>query len=344
MKFSKLSQTNLSVSKICLGTMTFGEQNTESDAHAQLDYAFERGVNFIDTAEMYPVPPEQKTQGLTESFIGTWLKKTGNRKDVIIATKVSGPAAFMPYIRNGSNLDKENIVQAIESSLKRLNTDYIDLYQVHWPSRNTNFFGQYGYKHTDENFIPIQETLEVLNNAVKSGKIRHIGVSNETPWGVMQFLVSAKKNKWPRIVSIQNPYNFLNRTYEIGLAEFSHREDAGLLAYSPLAFGILTGKYLDNQKPKGARLTLWSSFNRYNGGQAVTATKDYVNLAKKFNITPAQLALSFVTNQPFVTSNIIGATNLQQLKENIDSIDIALTDDMQEEIEKIHQRYPNPCP
>ena len=352
MKKKLLGNTHIEVSEICLGTMTWGQQNSESDAHSQLDLAIERGVNFLDTAEMYAVPPKAETYGLTEKFIGSWLKKRKNRPSIIIATKVSGRTSSassgppaLDWIRNGPRLNRQQIFEALENSLRRLQTDYIDLYQIHWPERIVNNFGQLKYIHKPrEDDVSIQETLEALAEAVNRGLIRTVGLSNETPWGVMQFLMLSEKLKLPRVVSIQNPYNLLNRSFENGLSEIAINEKVGLLAYSPLAGGVLTGKYLDNLKPKGARLTLWSNFNRYNGGQAVTATKEYVNLAKKFNITPAQLALSFVTSQPFVTSNIIGATNLQQLKENIDSIDVTLTNDMQEEIEKIHQRYPNPCP
>lgn len=344
MQFSELGNTGLKVSKICLGTMTFGEQNTEQEAHAQLDYAISRGINFIDTAEMYPVPPRELTQGRTEKYIGSWLKKSGLRDQVILATKVAGPD-MMPYLRNGPQLTSDHINQALNDSLKRLQTDYIDLYQVHWPARNTNYFGMLGYQHDEtEASTSIEEAYACLVNAVQQGKVRYIGISNETPWGVMKYQVCASNNSWPRIVSIQNPYSLLNRTYEVGMAEISHRENIGLLAYSPLGFGVLTGKYLDDNAPATARLSLFERFDRYNSEQGVSATRSYVELAKRYGYSAAQMALAFVNTRPFITSNIIGATNLDQLKENIDSIDLDLSQEVFEEIEKLHQQQPNPCP
>ena len=316
MIYSKLGHTNIEVSKICLGTMTFGEQNTEKEAHEQLDFALEHGVNFIDTAEMYPVPPNSKTQGLTEKYIGSWLKKRNNRDDVIIASKVTGPAPDFSYIRNSLKIDKKNIEKAIAENLKRLNTDYIDLYQIHWPQRQTNYFGQLNYKYSKENTNEIidnlNESYEALNNLVESGKIRSIGLSNDTSWGAMKFLEISKEKSFSKIVTIQNPYSLLNRTYEINMAEISEMENIKLLAYSPLGFGVLTGKYINN-KPKNSRLSLWNRFDRYSNKNSKYSTLKYVELAKKYNITPTQLALSFVNQQPFVTSNIIGATNLSQL-------------------------------
>jgi len=347
MIYSKLGHTNIEVSKICLGTMTFGEQNTEKEAHEQLDFALEHGVNFIDTAEMYPVPPNSKTQGLTEKYIGSWLKKRNNRDDVIIASKVTGPAPDFSYIRNSLKIDKKNIEKAIAENLKRLNTDYIDLYQIHWPQRQTNYFGQLNYKFSKENTNEIidnlNESYEALNNLVESGKIRSIGLSNDTSWGAMKFLEISKEKSFSKIVTIQNPYSLLNRTYEINMAEISEMENIKLLAYSPLGFGVLTGKYINN-KPKNSRLSLWNRFDRYSNKNSKYSTLKYVELAKKYNITPTQLALSFVNQQPFVTSNIIGATNLSQLTENIKSIDLILDEEIINEIESIHLSQPNPAP
>ena len=347
MIYSKLGHTNIEVSKICLGTMTFGEQNTEKEAHEQLDFALEHGVNFIDTAEMYPVPPNSKTQGLTEKYIGSWLKKRNNRDDVIIASKVTGPAPDFSYIRNSLKIDKKNIEKAIAENLKRLNTDYIDLYQIHWPQRQTNYFGQLNYKYSKENTNEIidnlNESYEALNNLVESGKIRSIGLSNDTSWGAMKFLEISKEKSFSKIVTIQNPYSLLNRTYEINMAEISEMENIKLLAYSPLGFGVLTGKYINN-KPKNSRLSLWNRFDRYSNKNSKYSTLKYVELAKKYNITPTQLALSFVNQQPFVTSNIIGATNLSQLNENIKSIDLILDEEIINEIESIHLSQPNPAP
>ncbi|MDC0482646.1 NADP(H)-dependent aldo-keto reductase [Gammaproteobacteria bacterium] len=347
MIYSKLGHTNIEVSKICLGTMTFGEQNTEKEAHEQLDFALEHGVNFIDTAEMYPVPPNSKTQGLTEKYIGSWLKKRNNRDDVIIASKVTGPAPDFSYIRNSLKIDKKNIEKAIAENLKRLNTDYIDLYQIHWPQRQTNYFGQLNYKYSKENTNEIidnlNESYEALNNLVESGKIRSIGLSNDTSWGAMKFLEISKEKSFSKIVTIQNPYSLLNRTYEINMAEISEMENIKLLAYSPLGFGVLTGKYINN-KPKNSRLSLWNRFDRYSNKNSKYSTLKYVELAKKYNITPTQLALSFVNQQPFVTSNIIGATNLSQLTENIKSIDLILNEEIINEIESIHLSQPNPAP
>ena len=346
MEYNNLGQTNIKVSQICLGTMTWGEQNTEEEAHQQLNYAIESGINFIDVAEMYPVPPREETYGLTESYIGNWLSKRKDRDKIILASKVAAKAEWLPYIRGGQiKLDKKNIVQALEDSLRRLKTDYIDLYQMHWPDRDTNFFGKLAYYHAPEkDGIPIAETLAVLDELVKQGKIRAIGISNETPWGCAEYLRISREKELPRIVSIQNPYNLLNRTFEIGISEFSHREQVGLLAYSPLAFGALSGKYLNNQKPEGARLTLFERFNRYLNPQATKATEAYVNLAKKNDLDPSQMALSYVSSRPFLTSNIIGATSMEQLKMDIESINIELSDDVIKDIESIHEKIPNPAP
>jgi len=326
--------------------MTWGEQNTEAEAHEQLDYAIDQGINFIDTAELYPVPPIADTQGLTEQYIGNWLAKRNNRDKLTIATKVAARADWLPYLRDGTNkLDKVNISKALNNSLKRLQTDYIDIYQLHWPERDTNFFGKLGYYHApDKDGVSIEETLDVLTEFVKAGKIRCLGISNETAWGCAEYLRLSKEKQQPRIVSIQNPYNLLNRSFEVGLAEFAHREKLGLLAYSPLCFGVLTGKYLNGARPEGARLTLFDRFTRYTNPQAVAATEAYCNLAEEHKLDPAQMALAYVNSRPFLTSNIIGATNMAQLKINIDSINLKLDKDLVRKIEKIHVKIPNPAP
>ena len=346
MRYKKLGRTDIEVSAICLGTMTWGEQNSETDAHQQLDYAVSSGINFIDTAELYPVPPKAETQGRTESYLGSWLSKRQDRDKLIIASKVCAAADWVPYLRNGNvSLNKKNIETALNDSLKRLQTDYIDLYQVHWPERDTNFFGKLGYYHAPEkDGIPIEETLNALDEFVQSGKIRHIGISNETPWGIAEYLKLSEQKKLSRIVTIQNPYNLLNRTFEIGAAEFAHREGVGLLAYSPLGFGVLSGKYLDGQKPAGARLTLFDRFSRYTNDEAVKCTRAYVKLAQKYGLDPAQMALAYVNTRSFLTSNIIGATSMEQLQMNIDSINIKLSKELLREIEQIHTTQPNPCP
>ncbi|MCG9598363.1 NADP(H)-dependent aldo-keto reductase [Vibrio sp. Isolate25] len=344
MQYNKLPHSTLEISKICLGTMTFGEQNTEQEAFSQLDYALERGVNFIDTAEMYPVPPQANTQGLTEQYIGNWLKTSGKREKVVLATKIAGPRN-VPYIRDNMSLNRRNIHQAIDQSLQRLQTDYVDLYQLHWPQRKTNCFGQLNYPYPDEQEeVTLIETLESLAELIKAGKVRYIGVSNETPWGVMTLLRLAEKHELPRIVSIQNPYNLLNRSFEIGLSEISHYEGVQLLAYSPLAFGCLSGKYLDNARPQGARCSLFERFVRYFTPQGIQATQAYVNLAREHGLDPAQMALAFVNQRPFVASNIIGATNLEQLKSNIDSLDVVLSEELLQGLQEIGTTYSNPCP
>lgn len=351
MQYRKLGNTDIDVSLIGLGTMTWGEQNDESEAHAQLDMALDHGVNLIDTAELYPIPPREHTQGATETMIGNWLAARGNRDKVVLATKVVGRAhdpKRPSYFRDGKPmLDRANIVSALDDSLRRLQTDYIDFYQLHWPDRQTNMFGQLGFEQlseSDADTVPIAETLAVLDELVKAGKIRHIGLSNETPWGMHRFLLEAERHGYPRIQGIQNPYNLLNRTYEVGLSEFSLREQVGLLAYSPLAFGMLTGKYENGAQPEGARLTRYSRFQRYNGAGSRAATSAYVALAKEHGLTPTQLAQAFVNTRPFVTSNLIGATSLEQLKENIDSVHVELTDELRQGIADIHQQYPNPAP
>ncbi len=347
MDYRPLGTTDTRVSEICLGTMTWGEQNSEADAHAQLDLAVERGVNFIDAAEMYPVPPRAETQGLTEQYLGSWLAQRSDRERLVIATKVAGPSASMDWVRGGPQLTARHIRQAVDDSLRRLQTDYIDLYQVHWPSRPANYFGQLGYTpdgDTTRAVDTIEETLSTLARLVEAGRIRHVGISNETPWGTMQYLRLAERQGLPRIVSIQNPYNLLNRTFEVGLAEFAHREHTGLLAYSPLGFGVLSGKYLQGAQPDGARLTRFPRFGRYLGEQAAQATEAYVELARRHALSPAQLALAFVNERPFVSANIIGATSREQLEENIASVATPLSDEVREAIESIHRRCPNPAP
>ncbi|WP_404368750.1 NADP(H)-dependent aldo-keto reductase [Marinobacter sp.] len=345
MEKRKLGRTDLDVSLICLGTMTWGEQNTEEEAFDQLDLATAEGINFIDAAEMYPVPPRAETQGLTESYLGNWLAHRGRRDDLVIASKVAGPGNGLGYLRNGPRLSRDHIRDACEQSLRRLRTDYIDLYQVHWPERSTNFFGELAYQHNpEERPVALEETLGALDELVKEGKVRHVGISNETPWGTMQYLALAEKHGWPRVVSIQNPYNLLNRTFEVGGAEISHREQVGLLAYSPLAFGMLTGKYLGGQRPEGARLTRYSRFARYAGDRAEAAAQAWADLARDFSLSPVQLALAWVNSRDFVTSNIIGATSLSQLRENLASTSVSLTPDLLESIEKVHRDFTYPCP
>ena len=346
MRYRSLGRTGVQVSALCLGTMTFGEQNTSAEAHAQLDRALDAGINFIDTAEMYPVPPRGETQGVTEEYIGAWLASRRCRDRVILATKVAGRGDWLPYLRDGKNrLDRRNILTAVEASLRRLRTDVIDLYQVHWPDRKTNYFGDLGYRHVEEDSpVPIEETLEVLVDLVHDGKIRHFGVSNETPWGLMRYVASADAKGLPRPVSIQNPYNLLNRSFEIGLAEIAHREDCGLLAYSPLGFGVLSGKYLDGQRPEGARLTLFERFTRYSNPEGKAATAAYVALARRHGLNPAQMALTWVASRPFVTSSIIGATTLDQLEDDLGCMDLQLEPSLLAEIDAIHTARPNPCP
>ncbi len=348
MQYRQLGNTEVKVSNIALGTMTWGEQNTEADAHSQLDLAIAHGVNLIDVAEMYPVPPKAETQGRSEQYLGTWLKKSGARDKVLVATKASGPAR-MPHqpkhIRDGINsFDRKGLTDALHGSLARLQTDYIDLYQLHWPDRSVNIFGRLNYTHVEEDTVPIEETLATLAEFVKAGKVRHIGVSNETPWGVAEFLRLSGQLGLPRIAAIQNPYNLLNRTFEIGLSEFALREQVGLLAYSPLAFGVLSGKYLQAPPPAQGRLTLFDRFVRYTNPQAQEATRQYVALARRHGIDPAQLALAFVNSRPFLTSTIIGATTLVQLQSNLDSMQLRLDEDLLKEIEAIHTLQPNPAP
>ena len=346
MHYRKLGRTDLNVSALCLGTMTWGEQNTEEQGFAQIERAKAAGINFLDTAEMYPVPPRPETYAATERVIGNWFKRQGDRADWILASKIAGPGNGISHIRDGQlKFNCEHIVAALDASLQRLQTDWIDLYQLHWPERSTNFFGKLGYQHTQDHLdTPLQETLQVLDEQVKAGKIRHVGLSNETPWGTMKFLGLADSGNLPRPVSIQNPYNLLNRTFEVGLAEVAIREQCGLLAYSPLAFGMLSGKFENGARPAGSRLALFSRFTRYANDQAIAATSRYVALAREHGLDPAQMALAFVTAQPFVTSNIIGATSLEQLDSNLASIDLQLSEEVLAGIEAIHKAQPNPAP
>ena len=346
MDFVELGRTDIKVSRVCLGTMTWGQQNTEAEGFEQMDRALERDINFFDTAEMYSIPPSKETHGATEKIIGNWLKARGSRDKIVLASKVVGNGGFK-YVRDGdTKFDRKNIEAALDASLKRLKTDYLDLYQLHWPERKANYFGRLGYEHdaSDTNWTPLEETLDVLGDAVKAGKIRAVGLSNETPWGVMKFLEIAERTGLPRVASVQNSYNLLNRTYEVGLAEVSMREDCGLLAYSPLGFGALTGKYLGGAEPEGARLTLFKQYGRYTKPQGLLATEAYVQLAKDHGLDPAQMALAFINAQPFVTSNIIGATNLEQLDANIDAYGLKLSADVLDGIKQIHTEHPNPAP
>jgi len=332
------------VSKICLGTMTWGQQNTEAEAHEQISYALDRGINMLDAAEMYPVPPRAETQGRTEEYIGTWFKKTGLRDKYILATKAAGPNPEFHYLRGGPRFTREQLMEAVDGSLRRLQTDCIDLYQLHWPDRYTNFFGQRGYLHREQPETPIDETLRALQELVAAGKIKTIGLSNETPWGTMKFLELADREGLPRVESIQNPYGLLNRTYEIAMAEVSHREDVGLLAYSPLGMGLLTGKYRHGARPEGSRMAVFERFTRYDGVETLEATEQYLQLADEHGLNPTHMALAFVNTRPFVLSNIIGATTMEQLKMNIDSLDVNLSKDVLKGIEAIQQRLPNPAP
>ncbi len=332
------------VSKICLGTMTWGEQNTEAEAHEQIDYALDRGINFIDTAEMYPVPPRAETQGLTETYIGTWFAKTGQRDRWVLATKACGPNPEFSYLRGGPRHTAAHLVQAVEDSLRRLQTDHIDLYQLHWPDRNANVFGRLNYQHREVPESTPDESLRALDELVRSGKIGAIGLSNETAWGAMKFIELADREGLPRVQSIQNPYSLLNRVYEISLAEISHREGVGLLAYSPLAMGLLTGKYRHGACPENSRMALFKRFTRYDSTQTADATERYLQLAEDRGLNPTLMSLAWVNSRPFVTSNIIGATTLQQLAENIDSLDMTLDADLIAEIDAIHKAIPNPAP
>ena len=349
MKYRKLGTTDLNVSVICLGTMTWGEQNSQEEAFEQMNYSVERGINFFDTAELYAVVPRKETYGKTEEIIGNWFKEKGNRDKIILASKIASKSDGLEWIRGGAKnlgFDKKNMNEAIDSSLKRLKTDYIDLYQLHWPERKVPLFGvlDFEYDPKDKDWNTIEEVLENLQSLVKSGKVLHVGVSNETPWGTMKFLEISKEKNLPRIMSIQNVYSLVNRVFDIANSEVSIREKCGLLAYSPLAGGRLSGKYINNQNPENARYTLWPRrFSRHHTKRGEIAIEKYVNLAKKYKIKPSTFANAFVNNRPFVTSNIIGATSMNQLKENIDSIDLILNENILSEIENIHLTSPNPC-
>lgn len=346
MHYHRIPHSSLEISQLGLGTMTFGEQNSEADAHEQLDYAVAQGINLIDVAEMYPVPPRPETQGLTETYVGNWLRQRGNREKLVIASKVSGPARNSDSsIRPDQMLDRKNIRAALDASLKRLQTDYLDLYQVHWPQRATNCFGKLGYEWSDSTTpVTLLETLEALAECQRAGKIRYIGVSNETAWGVMRYLQLAEKHDLPRIVTIQNPYSLLNRSFEVGLSEIAQHEGVELLAYSCLAFGTLTGKYMNGARPAGARNTLFSRFTRYSGEPANQAVAAYVEVAKRHGLDPAQMALAFVRQQPFVASTLLGATTMEQLKSNIDSQHLELSAEVREQLEAVHRNWTYPAP
>jgi aryl-alcohol dehydrogenase-like predicted oxidoreductase len=345
MNYKKLGNTELEVSTICLGTMTWGEQNTQVEGFEQMNYALDEGVNFWDTAEIYSIPPKQETFGDTEVIIGNWFEKTKKRDKVILASKVCGP--MREYVRGGGNqFGEKNITEALEGSLKRLKTNCIDLYQLHWPERKTNFFGKLGYEHDDNNeWTRFEDILGYLKRFIDQGKIKHVGLSNETSWGLSKFLELSKDQNLPRVLSIQNPYNLLNRTYEVGLAEMSVREQAGLLAYSPLACGYLSGKYRENKLPKNSRIErdgdFWTRYQKPNMNMAVDA---YYKISKKHNLDMSQMSLKFIEMQPFITSVIIGATTMEQLKKNIESVNIKLTDEIINEINEVQAIYPNPCP
>ena len=345
MKYTTLPNTEIEVSKICLGTMTFGQQNTEAEGHEQMDYALGEGVNFWDTAEMYSVPAREESYGDTERIIGTWFKKTGRREEVVLASKIAGPNPNFTYMREKNDFSLASIKYALDNSLQRLQTDYLDLYQLHWPERKTNFFGQRGFKVQEDGWEDnIHAVLDTLGDFIKEGKIKHIGLSNETPWGIMRFLEESKHHHLPRIKTVQNPYSLLNRLFESGSAEICVREDVGLLAYSPMAFGILSGKFLTGEKHPNARINLFPQFARYNSAQCAEATKLYQEIALKNGLTLTELSLAFIEQQSFVTSTIIGATTMEQLKENIDSIKVSLSDEILKAIDEVQAIIPDPAP
>ncbi|MDC3104538.1 aldo/keto reductase [Candidatus Pelagibacter bacterium] len=345
MKFKKLGSTDLDVSLICLGTMTWGTQNSEKDAFEQMDYSIDKGINFFDTAELYSVPPTAESFGKTEIMIGNWFEKRKNRKKIILASKVAGPGC--DWIRGGgNNFNEKNIGEAIDGSLKRLKTDYIDLYQLHWPERSTNCFGrrEFTLRKDEKEWNDFESILQALDRFIKSGKIRYVGLSNETPYGLSKYLEISKNKNLPRMMSVQNPYSLVNRTYEVGMSEISIREKCGLLVYYPLAAGALSGKYRNNQMPKNSRMALFKGWERMINPLAMKAYDEYYKLAKEYNLTMVQLAQAFVNSRPFVTSNIIGATTMEQLKENIESIKIELTEEIMDKINLIHNNNPNPSP
>jgi aryl-alcohol dehydrogenase-like predicted oxidoreductase len=341
-----LGRTGLNVPLICLGTMTYGEQNTEAEGHAQMDYALDRGIDFFDTAELYSIPPRPETAGSTETIIGTWMKSRGNRDKITLASKVVGRSPMTWFRADGSKsrVNQANIDEAVQGSLKRLQTDYIDLYQIHWPDRQINLFGGWSYKDYKQDYTAFEDILAALDVWVKRGAIRHIGLSNESPWGVMRFVEEAQRNGLPRIATIQNAYNLVNRVFELGLAEIAMREDVGLLAYSPLGQGYLTGKYLDGARPAGARTTLFERGQRYEGPGADAAIKAYVALAADHGHSASQLALKFCATREFMTSVIIGATTMEQLAHDIDAFDAPWSEELERAVEAIHATTPNPCP
>ena len=345
MKYTTLPNTDIKVSKICLGTMTFGQQNTEAEAHDQLDFALQHGVNFIDTAEMYSTPARAETYGATEKMIGNWFKKSGKRDAVVLATKIGGPNRGLEYMRDDLHFNTKSLALSVDKSLQRLQTDYIDLYQLHWPERKSNMFGQRGFKMQEDAWQDnIQDVLEALQELIRQGKIKTIGVSNETPWGLMRFMEESRKHQLPKMITIQNPYSLLNRTFEVGLSEVCHRENVGLLAYSPLAFGVLSGKFLTGAALPNARINLFPQFSRYNSENTREASKRYRQVAQDFGLTLTELSLAFIAQQPFVTSTIIGATNLEQLQENINTIKVELTPAMLQAIEEVQNSIPDPAP
>ena len=344
MNYKKLGNTDINVSTICLGTMTWGEQNTQIEAFEQMNYSLDNGVNFWDTAELYAVPPKAETYGHTETIIGNWFEETKKRKDIILASKVGGPSRR--YMRNGENsFTGKNLEDALHGSLKRLKTDYIDLYQLHWPERNVNNFGKLGYEHKENDWNKFEDVLENLKKFIEEGKIRYVGLSNETPWGVMNYLQLAKDKDLPRMMSIQNPYSLLNRSYEVGLAEVSIRENIGCLSYSPLASGYLTGKYRNKQFPKGSRMErdfdFWTRYRKPNMEEAV---EDYYKISQKFDLDMSQMSIKFCEVQDFMTSVIIGATTMEQLKTNVESVKVNLDSEVIKEINNVQKKYPNPCP
>jgi aryl-alcohol dehydrogenase-like predicted oxidoreductase len=344
MKYTTLPNTDIKISKICLGTMTFGQQNTEADGHAQMDYAFEKGINFFDTAEMYSIPAHKETYGSTERIIGTWLQKTGKREEIFLASKIVGPSPSYSYMREKLDFSPKSIKVALEQSLERLQTDYVDLYQLHWPERKMNMFGQRGFKVQEDAWEDnIQSVLETLDGYIKQGKIKHIGISNESPWGMMRYLEESKYHNLPRIKTIQNPYSLLNRLFETGLSEMCLRENIGLLAYSPMAFGMLSGKYLQGIQPH-YRMALFPQYGRYYSENCKKATQLYQEIAQKHGLSLTQMALAFVNQQEFVSSTIIGATTIEQLKENIASIDVVLSDEIIAEINAVQAVIPDPAP
>jgi aryl-alcohol dehydrogenase-like predicted oxidoreductase len=345
MNYRKLGNTDLNVSTMCLGTMTWGEQNTQEEGFEQMSYSLDQGINFWDTAEIYAIPPKKDTYGKTEEIIGNWFKKNKKRDKIILASKIAGPG--LSWIRNGkSEYNRKNLIDATNSSLKRLKTDYIDLYQLHWPERKTNYFGQLGYEHNEKNnWNQFEEILIALDELIKSGKIKYIGISNETAWGLSKFLEISKLKGLPKMMSVQNPYNLLNRTYEVGLAEISIREKSGLLAYSPLASGILSGKYRNGNLPDGSRMKLFGDrFPRYKTINATGAIEEYYKISKKYNLDLSQMSLKFCEIQPFMTSIIIGATTMEQLKTDVESVNVNLSNEIIKEINEVQKKYPNPCP